>query len=97
MLNLASIKKKKDILAEKQRSIYRKIYYNIVSLINHNAENSINFCLFEVPYFMLDEVTYPMDECLKYLDEKLENLKKDENIIEITFYRPNVYYIKWKI
>lgn len=97
MLNLASIKKKKDMLAEKQRSIYRKIYHNIVSLINHNAGNNIDFCLFEVPYFMLDEITYPMDECLRYLDAKLEDIKKDDNIIEITFYQPNVYYIKWKI
>ena len=46
MLNLTSIKKKKDMLIEKQRSIYRKIYHNIVSLINHNAGNNIDFCRF---------------------------------------------------
>lgn len=95
MLNLSLLKLKNMQIKDKQKDIYRKIFQQICNIINHNAENGKEYCLFQVPEFILDEISYPFEECLEYLNYKLDRLKKDKQILEITFYEPNVYYIKW--
>jgi hypothetical protein len=97
MLNLAPLKIKNDKIKQEQRRIYRKIYYDLINKININAESGRRFCLFRVPEFILDSISYPFDECIEYLNEKLAKLRNDKYINEITFYQPNVYYIKWSI
>ena len=97
MLNLTTLKIKNDKIKQEQRRIYRKIYSNLINKININAETGRRFCLFQVPEFILDEISYPFDECIEYLNNKLSKLKDDKYINEITFFDPNVYFIKWSI
>ena len=97
MLNLSLIKIKNDQLKYHQKIIYKKIYEQICQTININADLGKNFCLFLVPEFILDEISYPFIDCLEYLNNKIEKIKKDKNIIEVSFFIPNVYYFKWRI
>jgi hypothetical protein len=97
MLNLEQIKLKNFEIKCKRRNIYKKIFLKLCSTINYAAEQGNKFCLFQVPEFILDEISYPLDECIEYLNKKLLKFSNNSYISEITFYAPNVYFIEWKI
>ena len=97
MLNLEQIKIKNLQIKYARRNIYRKIFQKLCNTINHAAEQGNKFCLFQVPEFFFDEISYPLDECIEYLNNKLQKFKDNSYITEITFYAPNVYFIEWKI
>jgi len=97
MLNLELIKIKNEEIKEQQRIIYKRIFRQLCNTINISAETGKKFCLYQVPEFFFDQISYPFNECLNYLNSKIEKLKKDKYIIEVNFYEPNVYFIKWEI
>jgi hypothetical protein len=97
MLNLELIKIKNLEIKYKRREIYRKIFQKLCDTINHAAEQGNKYCLFQVPEFFFDEISYPLSECIEYLNNKLLKFKNDKFITEIIFYAPNVYFIQWKI
>jgi len=97
MLNLAQFRIKNEQIKSEQKRIYRKIFRLICSTINLHAEIGKKFCLFQVPEFFFGEISYPFDECIEYLNNKIFKLKEDKQIIDVSFYEPNVYFIKWKI
>lgn len=97
MLNFDLVKIKQERIKYKQKLVYIKIFNNLCQTINVNIDSGNIYCLFIVPEFILDEITYPFIDCIKYLNYKLNKIKQDKNIIEISFYIPNVYYIKWII
>lgn len=97
MLNLEQIKIKNLQIKYARRNIYRKIFQKLCNTINHAAEQGNKFCIFQVPEFFFDEISYPLDECIEYLNYKLQKFKNNSYITEITFYSPNVYFIEWKI
>ncbi len=95
MLKLSQIKLKRDEIKIRQRKIYKKIYESIVNAINFNAERGQKFCIFNVPSFILNEISYPFNECIDYLNYKMERMSKKKEITDVSFYQPNVYYIQW--
>ncbi len=95
MLNLSQIRIKNEKIKSEQRRIYRKIFRQICNTININAEVGKKFCLFQVPEFFFGEISYPFNECIEYLNKKIFKLKEDKQIIDVSFYEPNVYFIKW--
>jgi len=97
MLNLGQIKAKNQQIKYERKNIYRKIFQKLCDTINHSAEQGNKFCLFQVPEFFFEEISYPLNECIEYLNKKLLKFNNDNYIKEITFYPPNVYFIKWKI
>jgi len=97
MLNLGLIKIKNEEIKEQQRKIYKRIFRQLCDKINISAETGKDFCLYQVPEFFFDQISYPFNECINYLNSKIEKLKKDKYIIEVIFYKPNVYFIKWQI
>jgi hypothetical protein len=97
MLKLELIKIKNEQIKIEQKKIYKKIYYKLIATINLYAEKEINFCLYTVPSFFFDEISFPLDDCIKYLNKRLSYLINDKYIDEIIFFEPNVYYIKWSI
>ena len=97
MLKLSLIKIEKEQKKQKQKLVYKKIFSNLCNTINSNAEYGKTYCLFTVPDFITDEITYPFDDCINYLNKKIEYIKKDKQIIDVSFYPPNVYYFKWII
>ena len=97
MINLEQIKIKNLEIKHKRRNIYKKIFQKLCSTVNHSAEQGNKFCLYQVPEFFFDEISYPLDECIEYLNNKLLKFKNNSYITEITFYAPNIYFIEWKI
>ena len=97
MLKLSLIKIEKERIKHKQKLVYKKIFSNLCNTINLNAEYGKTFCLFIIPQFISDEITYPFEDCLNYLNNKIEYLKQDKQIIEVSFFSPNVYFIKWTL
>lgn len=97
MLKLSLIKIEKERLKDKQILVYKKIFSNMCNTINSNAEYGKTCCLFTVPEFIADEISYPFDECIDYLHQKMKYIKKDKQITEIFFYEPNVFFFKWAI
>jgi hypothetical protein len=97
MLKLEQIKINNLKIKYERRNIYRKIFSKLCDTINHAAEQGNKFCLYQVPEFIFHEISYPLDECIDYLNNKLLKFKNNSFITEITFYIPNVYFIKWKI
>jgi len=98
MINLSILETKNKKIKEAQEKVYEKIFINLCNIINTKAIDGKKYCLFRVPDFMLGEISYPFNDCIDYLDKKMnEVIKKDEHVSEIKFYEPNVYYIKWKL
>ena len=97
MLKLSLIKIQNERIKDTQKTVYKKIFHKICQTINTNAELGNNYCLYIVPEFIMDEISYPFIDCLKYLNEKMENIREDNQITDISFYVPNVYYIKWNL
>jgi len=97
MLKLSLIKIQNERIKDKQKQVYKRIFENLCQTINTNAELGQNFCLFSIPEFIIDEISYPFDECLKYIDKKIIQIKNDKHILDVSFYKPNVYYIKWEL
>jgi hypothetical protein len=95
MLNLSLIRIQNERIKDKQKKIYKKIFGQMCQTINSNANLGLSYCLFVVPELIMDEITYPFIDCLEYLNHKIEYIKKDKQIIDVSFYVPNVYYIKW--
>jgi hypothetical protein len=95
MLKLSLIRIQNERIKDKQKLVYKKIFNNICKTININADQGLTYCIYVVPEFIMDEITYPFIDCIKYLDKKIEKIKKDKQIIDVSFYVPNVYYFKW--
>jgi len=96
MLNISSLKFKNEQIKHEQKKVYKKIFENLCKTINMNAEIGKKFCLYRIPDFLLGEISFPFNECLDYINNKIKILK-NEGITEISFYSPNIYYFKWKI
>ncbi len=95
MLKLSLIRIQNERIKDKQKQIYKKIFNNICQTINSNADQGHTYCIYIVPEMIMDEISYPFIDCLTYLNKKIEKIKKDKQIIDVSFYVPNVYYFKW--
>lgn len=99
-LKFELIKIKQLRLKEQQRAVYKKIFKILTSKINICIEKEQNYCIFEVPCNLHNEITYPFDECIDYLNNKLTKMVQTNGnhyINEISFFKPNIYYIEWSI
>jgi len=98
MLNLDKFTELKKKSLENKKKCYKKIYKNVIKLIELNISQNINFLIYESSPFIIGEVDYEMLECIDYIIKKI---KKDKMIMkileEILFYEPNVIYIKWNL
>ena len=95
MLKLSLIKIQNERIKDKQKQVYRKIFSQICQTINSYADQGFSYCVYIVPEFIMDEISYPFIDCLEYLNKKIEHIKNDKQIIDVSFYVPNVYYFKW--
>lgn len=94
MLNLDKIKemhrRKKDFRID----TYSKILEMICKSVELKAMNGEEFCLYEVPEFILGESNYDLTECCNHL---LGELKKYHHFSDVSYYPPNVIYLSWKL
>ena len=97
MLKLSLIRIENERIKDKQTQIYKKIFNKICQTINSNADQGFTYCIYIVPEFIMDEISYPFIDCLEYLNKRIEDIKKDKQIIDVSFYVPNVYYFKWNL
>lgn len=66
------IKKQKKRIKEKS-SIYKKVYERIDKKILMASNKNFYQCLYEIPEFMLGIPLYNLDECIKFIDNKLKD------------------------
>ena len=97
MLNLSLIRIKNEQIKDKQKKVYKKIFGQLCQTINLNADQGLTYCIYIVPEFIMDEISYPFIDCLEYLNRKIERIEKDKQIVDVSFYVPNVYYFKWTL
>lgn len=98
MLNLdkfAKIKKERDTIKKK---CYKKVLKKIISYVEINISQNLNWLIYEMEPFILGEVEYDMLECINYIIEEITIDSNFKKILEqIQFYEPNIIYIKWNI
>jgi hypothetical protein len=79
---------------EKKKKCYKNILKNINKLIEEKILDNTNYLIFELFPIIIGEADYNMFECTEYL---IENLNKEKIMEDVSFYEPNVLYIKWDI
>lgn len=83
------------IHAEKEAirlKIFNKILDRSYNRIKYSVYRETNFCLFQVPEFIIGIPLYDMQKCVYYIGLKL--MKKGYNI---KYYKPNIILISWKL
>lgn len=84
-INDIMIKKVKDKFIS-----YEKILDKCYRTIRQSVNKYNNYCLYQIPEFMLGYPTYDIETCYKYIETKL-NTKG----FKVTFFLPNIAYIQW--
>ena len=74
MLNLDKLHENNKQKKYLQKNIYEKIFKLMCETINFAAESGEEFCLYQVPEFLIDEISYPLTECIEYLEKKLKKM-----------------------
>ena len=59
----------------KRRKYFKKIYKLVERRIIDSSKINLYYCYYEIPHFVLNVPIYSMDECKKYIIDKLK--KKD--------------------
>jgi len=96
ILNMDYYRKKENEKKKIKCEFFDTIYTLIIEKIKLLAENSIDWCLYEIPSFVIGCPNYTMNEISIYIIEKFSKYIKNKDIEEIIFYQPNILYIKWK-
>ena len=69
---------------------FDKIYILIEKKIVLASKGNNYHTWFDVPEFLVGYPLYNMEDCLKYITEKLK-----KNGFKSEFFNPNILYIKW--
>lgn len=94
MLNFDKIKERNLKIQNIRLEAYRNILSMVIKTIELKALENKDFCLYEMPEFVIGDINYNITDCSNYI---ITELSKDKNIIDISFYKPNIIYIKWTI
>lgn len=97
MINMDYYRKKEFEKKKIKTEFFDTIINLIIQKIKYTAESSIDWCLYEIPSFVLGCPNYTMEEISNYIINKFNNYIKNKDIEEIVFYQPNLLYIKWKL
>jgi hypothetical protein len=95
MIKFSLIDAKKQRIKFERQQVYNKIFSAICDTINLNLSENKKFCLYQVPGFIFGEISYPLYDCLDYLNHKIKKSICDKSNIIAEFYSPNVYFFKW--
>lgn len=76
---------------ERRNLTYDKIYTLIEKKIILASSGNYYHTWYLVPEFLVGLPIYSIDECQKYIQNKLKN-----DGFETEFYHPNILFIKWK-
>jgi len=94
MINIAKIKEHHLRIQNLKINTYNKILEMIIKFIEMRAIDNYEYCIYEVPEFILGETEYELVDCCKYLIDKL---KENSYFEDVSFYDPNIIYLKWKL
>jgi hypothetical protein len=96
-LNMDEFRKKKEQIDNIKFTTFDKIYKLVIEQIKYSADSLSEYCIYEIPVFMLYEPLYNVKEVSDYIIQKL-NIKITENhLSEVKFYEPNIIFIKWSL
>lgn len=69
---------------------FDKIYNLVEKKIHLASSGDYYYTWYQVPEFLLGLPLYSLDECQKYIREKLK-----KNGFETEFYSPNILFVSW--
>lgn len=73
MVNAKDLVKKQKKKDKEKYIIYQKVYDRIDKKILMASSQNYYRCLYEIPEFMLGIPLYNLNECIKYIDKKLND------------------------
>ena len=83
------VKEQKERESRKYKT-YNKIYTLVERKIVLASKGNNYYTWFETPEFLVGYPMYNLEDCLKYITEKLK-----KNGFKIEFFNPNILFIKW--
>ncbi len=91
-LNLDDLYNEKKIARDNKLKVYNKILKRAHQKIKHTSrqKNSLCFCCFVVPEFLIGIPRYDCGACIAYIIDKLK-----ENGFAIKYTHPNLLFISW--
>ncbi len=91
-LNLDDLYNEKKIARDNKLKVYNKILKRVHQKIKHTSrqKNSLCFCCFVVPEFLIGIPRYDCGSCIAYIIDKLK-----ENGFAIKYTHPNLLFISW--
>ena len=91
-LNLDELYNEKKIEQDNRLKTYNKILKRVHQKIKHTSrqKNSLCFCCFVIPEFLLGTPRYDSGACIAYIIDKLK-----ENGFSIKYTHPNLLFISW--
>ena len=89
MVNAADLKRENKKKNKEKMSIYKKVYERIDKTILLANSKDYESCKYEVPEFLLGVPLYDLDNCIDYIDKKLEKNGFQKS------WEGNIVYIDW--
>ena len=74
----------------KRRKYFKKIYKLVERRIVDSSKINLYQCYYDIPHFLINVPIYKMDECRKYIVNKLK-----ENGFKVEVHNPNRLIISW--
>ena len=76
----------------KRHQCFDKVLEKCFAHIERHASKDQHFCFYEVPHIMMGFPIYDLNECIKYLIQKLEHQE-----FLVKYYFPQILYISWNV
>ena len=90
MVKAKELIKQQKVREERKNKTFDKIYEVIEKKIVLASTGDYYYTWYQIPEFLVGLPLYSLDECLKYIQEKLKS-----NGFETEFFNPNILLIKW--
>lgn len=96
-LNMDEYRKKKEQIDNIKFITFDKIYKLVIEKIKYSADSLLEYCIYEIPVFMLYEPLYDVKEVSDYIIKKLDIKIEQKHLSEVLFFEPNILFIKWSL
>lgn len=89
MVTASELKKENKKKNKEKIKIYKKVYERIDKTIVLANSKDYESCKYEVPEFLLGVPLYDLDDCINYIDKRLEENGFKKN------WKNNIVFIDW--
>ena len=96
-LNMDKFRKQHQQIKNINHNTFENIYKLIIENIKSSANNSEEFCFFEVPLFIFGEPIYTKEEIMTFIMNRLNKEIENKNLKKVTLLEPNILFIEWSL